>query len=201
MGVGRVFEIEGDSFLGSTLGISGMYDNFRIWGTLLLIIMCGIVLAGMKYVNKSAIPFLICVIVSILALFIGFFASAAGPNMNTVMCMVGDTVAKVSHFIRVDLSLITRFKRPRDGLCYKFLEDMPNFDETNFYDKTQCSGATCSLDTTVGGSTETHFYKTKCHFHGNQWKCKTPTGTLILSSNHSKRHLRALQELLQSRER
>ncbi|CBY33684.1 unnamed protein product [Oikopleura dioica] len=159
MGVGRIFEIEGDSFLGSTLGISGMFDNFRIWGTLLLIIMCGIVLAGMKYVNKSAMPFLICVIVSILALFIGFFASAAGPNMSTVMCMVGDTVAK----------------RPRDGLCYKFLEDMPNFVETNFYDKTQCSGVSCSLDTNVAGNTNTHFYETKCHFHGNAWKCKTPT--------------------------
>ncbi|CAG5099190.1 Oidioi.mRNA.OKI2018_I69.XSR.g16329.t1.cds [Oikopleura dioica] len=94
MGVLRIFDIEGGSFIGA-FGISGMYDNFRIWGTILLIIMCLIVLAGMKYVNKSAMPFLICVIVSILALFVGFFASAAGPNADTVMCMVGDTVAKV----------------------------------------------------------------------------------------------------------
>ena len=50
MGVGRIFEIEGDSFLGATLGISGMYDNFRIWGTLLLIIMCGIVQIGRAHV-------------------------------------------------------------------------------------------------------------------------------------------------------
>ena len=94
MGVLRIFDIDGASFFGAA-GISGMYDNFRIWGTILLLIMCLIVLAGMKYVNKSAMPFLICVIVSILALFVGFFASAAGPNASTVMCMVGDTVAKV----------------------------------------------------------------------------------------------------------
>ncbi|CAG5101881.1 Oidioi.mRNA.OKI2018_I69.chr1.g45.t1.cds [Oikopleura dioica] len=164
MGVLRIFDIDGESFLGSSFGISGMYDNFRVLGTILLICMALVVLAGMKYINKLAFPVLICVIVSTLALFIGFFSSASGPNMNTIMCMIGDTVAK----------------RPRDGLCFKFLEEMPKFVETDFYNKeNDCADVDtndfCLPRTTVNGRNDTHFYQAKCVYDQNQWKCKTPT--------------------------
>ena len=123
LGVGRIWELDEGSGL-----FSGEYNNYRIIGLLMLTVMCGIVFIGVKYVNMSAVPFLGVVIVSILFMFIGFFTSAVAPNPDTVICMVGDVLVK----------------RPPDGLCHKFIEDMEQFATDLPYDTSLCAGDACN---------------------------------------------------------
>lgn len=65
------------SIFGDTTSAGGtsdiMLNNMRVYGTILLIMMALVVFIGVKYVNKCASLFLACVIVSIIAIYIGFF--------------------------------------------------------------------------------------------------------------------------------
>jgi potassium/chloride transporter 4/5/6 len=54
-----------------------MLNNMRVYGSILLILMGLVVFIGVKYVNKCASLFLACVIVSILAIYVGFFTAQA----------------------------------------------------------------------------------------------------------------------------
>ncbi|KAJ8980702.1 hypothetical protein NQ317_019195, partial [Molorchus minor] len=56
------------------------YNNFRIYGTGLLVIMGLIVFIGVKFVNKFATLALACVIFSILAVYIGIFVNINGND-------------------------------------------------------------------------------------------------------------------------
>ena len=53
---------------------SVMLNNMRVYGTVLVLTLGGLVFIGVKYVNKFASLFLACVLVSILAIFVGFFS-------------------------------------------------------------------------------------------------------------------------------
>nr|XP_054772355.1 solute carrier family 12 member 6-like [Lytechinus pictus] len=50
-----------------------LLNNMRVYGTIILIILSLLVFVGVKYVNKCALLFLGCVIVTIICIYIGFF--------------------------------------------------------------------------------------------------------------------------------
>ena len=53
---------------------SVMLNNMRVYGTILLLLLATVVFVGVKVVNKCASLFLACVLLSILATYIGFFS-------------------------------------------------------------------------------------------------------------------------------
>lgn len=57
-----------------------MYNNFRVYGTVLLLIMGTIVFIGVKFVNKFATIALACVIFSIIAVYAGIFHNVHGND-------------------------------------------------------------------------------------------------------------------------
>jgi len=71
-----------------TKDASIMYNNFRVYGTCLLLVMGLIVFVGVKFVNKFATVALACVLLSILAVYVGIFVNFNG-NDNLFMCILG----------------------------------------------------------------------------------------------------------------
>uniref|UniRef100_A0AC35U6W4 Solute carrier family 12 member 6 n=1 Tax=Rhabditophanes sp. KR3021 TaxID=114890 RepID=A0AC35U6W4_9BILA len=71
-----------------------MYNNFRVLGTVLLLIIGVIVLAGVKVVNRFALPCVMVVIVCIFCTFIGSFYRFYG-SQDLKYCMVGDRLANM----------------------------------------------------------------------------------------------------------
>lgn len=57
-----------------------MYNNFRVYGTGLLLIMGMVVFVGVKFVNKFATVALACVILSITAVYTGIFVNFNGND-------------------------------------------------------------------------------------------------------------------------
>lgn len=57
-----------------------MFNNFRVYGTGLLIVMGLIVYVGVKFVNKFAAVALACVIFSIIAVYVGLFVNFHGND-------------------------------------------------------------------------------------------------------------------------
>lgn len=57
-----------------------MYNNFRVYGTGLLLIMGMVVFVGVKFVNKFATIALACVILSITAVYAGIFVNFNGND-------------------------------------------------------------------------------------------------------------------------
>lgn len=63
----------------SETGDAGMQNDMRIYGTCCLAIMSLVVFVGVKYVNKLALVFLSCVMLSIMAIYAGVIQSAIRP--------------------------------------------------------------------------------------------------------------------------
>lgn len=63
-----------------TKDASAMYNNFRVYGTALLVVMGTIVFIGVKFVNKFATVALACVLLSILAVYVGVFVNFNGND-------------------------------------------------------------------------------------------------------------------------
>lgn len=76
-----------------TKDASAMYNNFRVYGTGLLVVMGTIVFIGVKFVNKFATVALACVLLSILAVYVGIFVNING-NDNLHMCVLGRRLVK-----------------------------------------------------------------------------------------------------------
>ncbi|KAK9498186.1 hypothetical protein O3M35_004058 [Rhynocoris fuscipes] len=76
-----------------TKDVEIMYNNFRVYGTALLIVMGTIVFVGVKFVNKFAGVALACVILSILAVYVGIFVNFYG-NEKLKMCVLGTRLLK-----------------------------------------------------------------------------------------------------------
>ncbi|XP_033328087.1 solute carrier family 12 member kcc isoform X3 [Megalopta genalis] len=70
-----------------------MYNNFRVYGTGLLVVMGIIVFVGVKFVNKFATVALACVILSIIAVYVGLFYNFYG-NESLKMCLLGKRLLK-----------------------------------------------------------------------------------------------------------
>lgn len=58
---------------------AALLNNMRVYGTILLTSMATVVFVGVKYVNKLALVFLACVILSILAVYAGVIKTAVDP--------------------------------------------------------------------------------------------------------------------------
>ena len=58
---------------------AALLNNMRVYGTCCLALMSLVVFVGVKYVNKLALVFLACVILSILAIYAGVIKSAFDP--------------------------------------------------------------------------------------------------------------------------
>lgn len=56
------------------------FNNYRVYGTCLLVIMGGIVFVGVKFVNKFASVALACVLLTILSIYIGIAVNAHNGN-------------------------------------------------------------------------------------------------------------------------
>lgn len=63
------------------------YNNYRVYGTALCLLMFICVFIGVKFVSKFSPVALFCVIVSILCVYIGIFA--ANPNRGPQVCYLG----------------------------------------------------------------------------------------------------------------
>ena len=61
---------------------SAMLNNMRVYGTILLIFLGLLVFVGVKYVNKCASVFLACVLLSVLAIYVGFFSVHARKSTS-----------------------------------------------------------------------------------------------------------------------
>lgn len=56
-----------------------MLNNMRVYGTCCLTLMALVVFVGVKYVNKLALVFLACVVLSILAIYAGVIKTIFEP--------------------------------------------------------------------------------------------------------------------------
>ncbi|XP_063928306.1 solute carrier family 12 member 4 isoform X3 [Zophobas morio] len=72
-----------------------MYNNFRVYGTGLLVVMGTIVFVGVKFVNKFAAVALACVILSIMAVYIGIFRNINGKD-DLQLCVLGKRLLRVA---------------------------------------------------------------------------------------------------------
>nr|CAD7573788.1 unnamed protein product [Timema californicum] len=70
-----------------------MYNNFRVYGTGVLMLMGTIVFLGVKFVNKFATVALACVLLSILAVYVGIFYNFYGSD-KLPMCVLGQRLLK-----------------------------------------------------------------------------------------------------------
>uniref|UniRef100_A0A8C3IVS3 Solute carrier family 12 member 5 n=1 Tax=Chrysemys picta bellii TaxID=8478 RepID=A0A8C3IVS3_CHRPI len=68
---------------------AAMLNNMRVYGTCVLTCMATVVFVGVKYVNKFALVFLGCVILSILAIYAGVIKSAIDPPSFPI-CLLGN---------------------------------------------------------------------------------------------------------------
>ncbi|XP_042320323.1 LOW QUALITY PROTEIN: solute carrier family 12 member 7 [Sceloporus undulatus] len=64
-------------------------NNMRVYGTCILALMAIVVFVGVKYVNKLALVFLACVILSIIAIYAGVIKTAFDPPVFSI-CLLGN---------------------------------------------------------------------------------------------------------------
>uniref|UniRef100_A0A8C6K662 Amino acid permease/ SLC12A domain-containing protein n=1 Tax=Melopsittacus undulatus TaxID=13146 RepID=A0A8C6K662_MELUD len=75
---------------------NAMLNNMRVYGTCIIILMAIVVFVGVKYVNKLALVFLACVILSIIAIYAGVIKTAFDPP-DFPICLLGNrTLSKRS---------------------------------------------------------------------------------------------------------
>ncbi|KAK2511365.1 Slc12a7 [Columba guinea] len=73
-----------------------MLNNMRVYGTCIILLMAIVVFVGVKYVNKLALVFLACVILSIIAIYAGVIKTAFDPP-DFPICLLGNrTLSKRS---------------------------------------------------------------------------------------------------------
>nr|XP_020469031.1 solute carrier family 12 member 7-like isoform X2 [Monopterus albus] len=76
---------------------SPMSNNMRVYGTCCLVLMALVVFVGVKYVNKLALVFLACVVLSILATYAGVIKTLIEPPEFHV-CLLGNRSLKNEKF-------------------------------------------------------------------------------------------------------
>ncbi|CAG11308.1 unnamed protein product, partial [Tetraodon nigroviridis] len=81
-----IFKIEG---LEGPEAEVALLNNMRVYGTIVLSFMALVVFVGVKYVNKLALVFLACVILSIVAVYAGVIKTAVDPPVFPV-CILGN---------------------------------------------------------------------------------------------------------------
>ncbi|XP_008593293.1 PREDICTED: solute carrier family 12 member 7 isoform X2 [Galeopterus variegatus] len=85
--------VEGEAVEGEAVAL---LNNMRVYGTCTLALMALVVFVGVKYVNKLALVFLACVVLSILAIYAGVIKTAFDPP-DIPVCLLGNrTLSKRS---------------------------------------------------------------------------------------------------------
>nr|UQS87556.1 solute carrier family 12 member 7b [Rhamdia quelen] len=79
------------------LEAAAMLNNMRVYGTCCLALMALVVFVGVKYVNKLALVFLACVILSILAIYAGVIKTIFEPPVFPV-CLLGNRTLQNQDF-------------------------------------------------------------------------------------------------------
>ncbi|KAM6900624.1 solute carrier family 12 member 7 [Xenentodon cancila] len=74
-----------------------LLNNMRVYGTCCLTLMAIVVFVGVKYVNKLALVFLACVILSILAIYAGVIKTIFEPP-DFPICMLGNRILQNHNF-------------------------------------------------------------------------------------------------------
>ncbi|KAM6375859.1 solute carrier family 12 member 7 isoform 1-T1 [Alca torda] len=74
-----------------------MLNNMRVYGTCIIILMAIVVFVGVKYVNKLALVFLACVILSIIAIYAGVIKTAFDPP-DFPICLLGNRTLSTRSF-------------------------------------------------------------------------------------------------------
>ncbi|XP_057655789.1 solute carrier family 12 member 4 isoform X1 [Diorhabda carinulata] len=105
------------------------FNNFRIYGTAVLILMGFIVYLGVKFVNKFATVALACVLLSILAVYIGIFVNVNG-NDKLHMCCLGNRLLTVD-------DPFTDCNKNVSGVLHKIFctGDETNYNCDSYYDQ------------------------------------------------------------------
>uniref|UniRef100_A0A3Q0QR18 Solute carrier family 12 member 7a n=1 Tax=Amphilophus citrinellus TaxID=61819 RepID=A0A3Q0QR18_AMPCI len=75
-----------------------MKNNMRIYGTCCLLLMALVVFVGVKYVNKLALVFLSCVVLSIMASYAGVIKNLIVPSSDFSVCLLGNRSLKNEMF-------------------------------------------------------------------------------------------------------
>ncbi|XP_074646904.1 solute carrier family 12 member 4-like isoform X2 [Tubulanus polymorphus] len=83
------------SIFGDVTVEANAFNNYRVYGTCLLIVLALCVFLGVRFVSMVAAMSLFCVILSILAIYVGIFVSS--PARSVKICLLGDRV--LSHRI------------------------------------------------------------------------------------------------------
>ncbi|KAG7488700.1 hypothetical protein MATL_G00036410 [Megalops atlanticus] len=74
-----------------------LLNNMRVYGTCCLILMAIVVFVGVKYVNKLALVFLACVVLSILAIYAGVIKTTFDPP-DFPICLLGNRTLQNHNF-------------------------------------------------------------------------------------------------------
>ncbi|XP_062336799.1 solute carrier family 12 member 7-like isoform X2 [Osmerus eperlanus] len=74
-----------------------LLNNMRVYGTCCLALMALVVFVGVKYVNKLALVFLSCVVLSIIAIYAGVVKTAIEPP-DFPICLLGNRSLKNHNF-------------------------------------------------------------------------------------------------------
>ncbi|XP_071744574.1 solute carrier family 12 member 4 isoform X6 [Lepeophtheirus salmonis] len=69
------------------------FNNYRVYGTFLLITMGTIVFIGVRFVNKFAAVALACVLLSIVSIYVGIFVNIGG-NDKANFCVLGTRIVR-----------------------------------------------------------------------------------------------------------
>ncbi|XP_077592183.1 solute carrier family 12 member 7 isoform X5 [Stigmatopora nigra] len=77
--------------------VDALLNNMRVYGTCCLTLMSIVVFVGVKYVNKLALVFLACVILSILAIYAGVIKTIFEPP-DFPVCMLGNRTLQNHNF-------------------------------------------------------------------------------------------------------
>ncbi|KAM9827005.1 solute carrier family 12 member 7 isoform 2-T2 [Neosynchiropus ocellatus] len=77
--------------------VDALLNNMRVYGTCCLALMAIVVFVGVKYVNKLALVFLACVILSILAIYAGVIKTIFEPP-DFPVCMLGNRTLQNQNF-------------------------------------------------------------------------------------------------------
>ncbi|KAK5877247.1 hypothetical protein CesoFtcFv8_024772 [Champsocephalus esox] len=85
--------------------VNALLNNMRVYGTCCLALMSLVVFVGVKYVNKLALVFLACVILSILSIYAGVIKTIFEPP-DFPVCMLGNRTLQNTNF---DSCLKTEF--------------------------------------------------------------------------------------------
>ncbi|KAJ3611564.1 hypothetical protein NHX12_021579 [Muraenolepis orangiensis] len=79
--------------------VEALLNNMRVYGTCCLALMSLVVFVGVKYVNKLALVFLACVILSILSIYAGVIKTAFEPP-DFPVCLLGNRTLQNQDFDR-----------------------------------------------------------------------------------------------------